>query len=136
MFTLRKTEAIFFIKQMYQEVLIQLDIEKVETYFSSDYQQVTDGKVSSLEEFKKHLSTLKVMTKQLDIPAFHDMLFDEETQQGCFRYTVHVELSTGDHGLIDVMALFTLLDGRIIWCDELTRPHEKNKTLEQLGHFS
>lgn len=52
MFTLRKTEAIFFIKQMYQEVLIQLDIEKVETYFSSDYQQVTDGKVSSLDEFK------------------------------------------------------------------------------------
>ncbi len=122
---------------MYEEVLIQINIEKVETYFSPEYQQVTDGKVSSLDEFKKHLSTLKVMTKQLEIPAFHDMLFDEETQQGCFRYTVHVELVQQEtRGLIDVMALFTLLDGRIIRCDELTRPHEKNKTLEQLGHIS
>ncbi|MGX9292474.1 nuclear transport factor 2 family protein [Bacillus sp. A015] len=131
-----KAEAIFFIKQMYQDVLTELDIQKVETYFSPDYQQVTDGKVSMLDEFKKHLSTLKEMTKQLKIPAFHDVLFDEETQQGCFRYTVHVELTSGDRGLIDVMALFTLLDGKIIQCDELTRPHEKHETLEQLGHIS
>ena len=45
-----KAEAIFFIKQMYQDVLTELDVQKVETYFSPDYQQVTDGKVSTLDE--------------------------------------------------------------------------------------
>ncbi|MEE3679191.1 nuclear transport factor 2 family protein [Bacillus safensis] len=131
-----KTEAISFIKEMYQEVLTKFDTKKVETYFSPDYQQVTDGKVSTLDEFKKHLSTLKEMTTQLAIPAFHDVLFDEETQQACFRYTVHVDLTNGDGGLIDVTALFTFLDGRIIRCDELTRAHEKHEMLEQLGHIS
>ncbi|AZV51615.1 nuclear transport factor 2 family protein [Bacillus pumilus] len=131
-----KKEAISFIKEMYEEVLIKFNIEKVEAYFSPDYQQVTDGKVSTLDEFKKHLSTLKGLTKQLEIPVFHDVLFDEDTQQGCFRYTVNVELASGDRGLIDVMALFTLLDGRIIRCDELTRSHKQHETLEQLGHIS
>lgn len=107
----------------------------MEAYFSPDYKQVTDGKVSTLDEVKKHLS-LKGLTKQLEIPAFHEVLFDEETQQGCFRYTVHVELASGDRGFIDVIALFTLLDGRIIRCDELTLAHEKHETLEQLGHIS
>ncbi len=131
-----KKEAISFIKEMYEEVLIKFNIEKVEAYFSPDYQQVTDGKVSTLDEFKKHLSTLKGLTKQLEIPVFHDVLFDEDTQQGCFRYTVNVELASGDRGLIDVMALFMLLDGRIIRCDELTRSHKQHETLEQLGHIS
>ncbi|MBR0622297.1 nuclear transport factor 2 family protein [Bacillus sp. RP12] len=131
-----KKEAISFIKEMYEEVLIKFNIEKVEAYFSPDYQQVTDGKVSTLDEFKKHLSTLKGLTKQLEIPAFHDVLFDEDTQQGCFRYTVHVELASGDRGLIDVMALFTLLDGRFIRCDELTKSHKQHETLEQLGHIN
>ncbi|MCK6165029.1 nuclear transport factor 2 family protein [Bacillus pumilus] len=131
-----KKEAISFIKEMYEEVLIKFNIEKVEAYFSPDYQQVTDGKVSTLDEFKKHLSTLKGLTKQLEIPVFHDVLFDEDTQQGCFRYTVNVELASGDRGLIDVMALFTLLDGRIIRRDELTRSHKQHETLEQLGHIS
>ncbi|ABV61430.1 nuclear transport factor 2 family protein [Bacillus pumilus] len=131
-----KKEALSFIKEMYEEVLTKFNIEKVETYFSPEYQQVTDGEVSTLDEFKKHLSTLKGLTKQLEIPAFHDVLFEEETQQGCFRYTVHVELANGDRGFIDVMALFTLLDGKIIRCDELTRAHEKHETFEQLGHIS
>ncbi|PRS78736.1 MULTISPECIES: nuclear transport factor 2 family protein [unclassified Bacillus (in: firmicutes)] len=131
-----KKEAISFFKEMYEEVLIKFNIEKVEAYFSPDYQQVTDGKVSTLDEFKKHLSTLKGLTKQLEIPVFHDVLFDEDTQQGCFRYTVNVELASGDRGLIDVMALFTLLDGRIIRCDELTRSHKQHETLEQLGHIN
>ncbi|WP_236832122.1 hypothetical protein [Bacillus pumilus] len=36
-----KKEALSFIKEMYEEVLTKFNIEKVETYFSPEYQQVT-----------------------------------------------------------------------------------------------
>lgn len=41
------------IDNLYHDILINLDIEQIPKYFANEYIQITDHKVSNIDEFKK-----------------------------------------------------------------------------------
>ncbi|PTI45364.1 hypothetical protein BU120_05345 [Staphylococcus xylosus] len=42
------------IENLYNDILINLGIEQIPKYFAEDYIQITDHKVSNIDEFKNH----------------------------------------------------------------------------------
>ncbi|MFP3844808.1 hypothetical protein [Priestia filamentosa] len=67
---MNKNEVYTFLSNMYKDVLLDLNVNKVSQYFSPDYIQVTDGVQSNLNEFLNHLLTLKNIVKSLSQSSF------------------------------------------------------------------
>lgn len=56
---MNKSEAQQFLSNMYQDIVSEMNTEKIADYFSEDYVQVTDGSHIDLVQFKDHIRTLK-----------------------------------------------------------------------------
>ncbi|WP_251035588.1 hypothetical protein [Paenibacillus sp. ISL-20] len=67
---MNKQEAIRFISHMYNDIIVNFDFVKIPDYFHNDYVQVTDGNKINMEEFKNHLTTLKVTVDQITVSPF------------------------------------------------------------------
>lgn len=106
---------------MYQDVILDLKLDKISEYFSDQYMQVTDGTEVNIQGFHTHMETLKSIVDTLELSPFYDFLFDEEKQTATLRYEVHVKKKNGDSGVIEIIAIFELKDGEILRCNELTR---------------
>jgi hypothetical protein len=105
---------------------LNLNLDKVDTYFAPDYVQVTDHITTNIDEFKAHLEKLKAVVKSLTIETFKDMLIDEEKQSVFLRYDVIVEKKDNSIGNIEVYAVFTFNDeGKVISCNELTKEYDE-----------
>lgn len=114
------------IEQVYLDILIELNLEKVDTYFAPYYFQVTDHVRTDINKFKAHLEKLKAVVKSLTIETFKDMLIDEEKQTVFLRYDVIVEKMDNSIGNIEVYAVFTFNDdGKVIACNELTKEYDE-----------
>jgi hypothetical protein len=114
------------IEQVYLDILIELNLDKVDTYFAPEYIQVTDHITTNIDEFKAHLEKLKAVVKSLTIETFKDMLIDEEKQSVFLRYDVIVEKKDNSIGNIEVYAVFTFNDeGKVISCNELTKEYDE-----------
>lgn len=52
---MNKSKAQQFLSSMYQDILSEMNTEKIPDYFSENYVQVTDGSQIDLVQFKDHM---------------------------------------------------------------------------------
>ncbi|OOC61579.1 metallopeptidase [Paenibacillus ihbetae] len=133
---MNKHEAIRFISQMYTDIVVNFDFDKLPNYFHNDYYQVTDGKKINIEEFKKHLTTLKATVDKIIVSPFYDALYDEELQTLTLRYTVDVTKKSGTRGLIELIAIFEIQNRKIVRCNELSHALHNVKEFKELASIS
>ncbi|ELH0894887.1 nuclear transport factor 2 family protein [Vibrio fluvialis] len=95
-----------------------VDEREVERYFASSYQQVADGAVLNLSEFKQHLLTLKQLTRSMTVAVVAMAQQDEHVFS---RHQVSVEKRNGERSMLEVIAHFQWREGKIVRCDELSR---------------
>ena len=120
------------IEKLYTDILINLDVNKIDTYFAPSYVQTTEHQTSDINEFTDHLKKLKEVVARLSIEEFKTMLIDESQNTIFLRYDVHVEKKNGDKGKVEVYAEFVFNeDGKVITCKELTLPY--NEELNGIG---
>lgn len=130
---MNKKEVFEFLNAMYKDILIEMNVDKISEYFTQGYIQITDGVKSDINEFKSHLITLKEITKSLEVSPFYDFLYDSTEKVATLRYNVHVVKNNGYSGDVEVIALFEIADNKIVRCNELTSPIEKDSELESIG---
>lgn len=97
------------IENLYQDILINLDTEKIDHYFAAEYIQETDHDTLNLTEFKLHLQKLKEVVKTLTIEQFKDMLIDEQQQTIFLRYDVRVEKKIVRKAILKSMRYLNLM---------------------------
>ncbi len=56
---MEKQEMKTLIENAYEDVLNSLKVEKIESYFDTQYLQTTDGVNSNLNQFKQHIVALQ-----------------------------------------------------------------------------
>ncbi|MCU5746512.1 nuclear transport factor 2 family protein [Staphylococcus sp. SQ8-PEA] len=129
---MKKSQIQDRIRQVYDDILINLRLETIDEYFAADYKQVTDHHEVDLNGFKEHMAKLKSVVKKMNINEFTDQLIDEDQKCVFLRYNVHVEKKDSSDGLIEVYALFKFNDeGKIKACHELTQAYQTH--VEGLG---
>ncbi|MCG6401245.1 nuclear transport factor 2 family protein [Vibrio fluvialis] len=95
-----------------------VDEREVERCFASSYQQVADGTVLNLREFKEHLLTLKQLTQSMTVTV---VAMAQQDEHAFSRHQVRVEKRTGERSVVEVIAHFQWRAGKIVRCDELSR---------------
>ncbi|EJR64173.1 transposase [Bacillus sp. AF62] len=118
---LNKEQAYTFLKQVYQDVILDLKLDKISDYFSDQYIQVTVGTEVNIQGFHTHMEVLKSIVETRALSPFYDFLFDEEKQKATLRYEIHVKKKNGNIGVIEIIAIFELKNGGILRSNELTR---------------
>lgn len=114
------------IKSLYNDILIDLNLNKINNYFAPTYVQTTDHVSTNFDEFKAHLKKLKEVVSILKISHFKTMIIDEDQNAVFLRYDVEVEKKNGNQGIIEVYAEFTFNDeGKVMTCNELTLPYHE-----------
>lgn len=103
-----------------QEIICcpQHDESKIAQFFDSGYLQKVDGKSIDYSGFVKHMAILKSHTRQIRL------LIKAIVAEGDTVFTQHcvtAENSQGRWSEFEVFARFTLSDGKIYRCEELTR---------------
>ncbi|UKB77850.1 hypothetical protein [Chryseobacterium sp. MEBOG07] len=121
-----------FIQQVFKEVLENpvFDELLIEKYFSKEYIQLVDHNQLNYEEFVLHIKKLKEKV------AEQKMEIISHAENGNIIFTNHIAKSTlknGNKVSHKVLAEFTILDHKIIRCDELTLLVEGNHTEKNLG---
>lgn len=130
---MNKKQAYQFFTEVYQEIIVNLNINQIPEYFSEQYIQVTDGVRTNMIDFTNHIVTLKEHVASMSVSPFYDFLFDEAKQTVTLRYIVHVNKKNGETGDVEVIAIFELANNKIIRCNEMTCPLSNNKELENIG---
>ncbi|MCD2367746.1 MULTISPECIES: nuclear transport factor 2 family protein [Bacillus] len=133
---MNKSEAQQFLISMYQDILSEMNTEKIPDYFSENYVQVTDGSQIDLVQFKDHMRTLKKVARTITVSPFHEFLFDERLQSAAVRYTVNVVKTNGDRGRIEIIAMFKMNGFKIVQCHELSHAIEGKEDFEELAKIS
>ncbi|MBU5271789.1 nuclear transport factor 2 family protein [Staphylococcus caprae] len=114
------------IEKLYNAILINLDVEKINMYFAPSYIQTTDHHTSDINEFTDHLKKLKEVVARLSINEFKTMLIDESQNTIFLRYDVNVEKKDGFKGKVEVYAEFVFNEeGKVISCNELTQSYSE-----------
>ncbi|GGE35406.1 hypothetical protein GCM10011391_12670 [Pullulanibacillus camelliae] len=130
---MNKQQAYEFLKEIYHEIIINMNTQRIPHYFSDTYIQVTDGVHTNRDEFINHIKTLKTIVQSIQVSPFFDFLFDQDKQTATLRYHVNVHKKNGDSGDIEVIAIFELNDYQIVRCNELTFPLNKNESFQNIG---
>ncbi|CCG85419.1 nuclear transport factor 2 family protein [Erwinia piriflorinigrans] len=91
---------------------------KIAVFFAADYQQRVDGKQLDYSGFIRHMEALKLYTKRMSI-SIKSIVAENDTV--FTHHYVNVEKKQGEKSEFEVFARFTLLSGKIIRCEELTR---------------
>ncbi|WP_121605153.1 nuclear transport factor 2 family protein [Virgibacillus sp. Bac332] len=130
---MNKKQAYQFFTEVYQEIIVNLNINQIPEYFSEQYIQVTDGVRTNMIDFTNHIVTLKEHVASMSVSPFYDFLFDKAKQTVTLRYIVHVNKKNGETGDVEVIAIFELANNKIIRCNEMTCPLSNNKELENIG---
>lgn len=123
-------------KQIIQQVFSHIlenpvfDLSFIEKYFSKDYIQLVDHIQLNYEEFILHIQKLKekVTEQKIDIINW--------AENGNIIFTHHIAksvLKDGSVVLHKVLAEFTIQDGKVIRCDELTLLLEGTHHAKNLG---
>ncbi|MBS0941845.1 MULTISPECIES: nuclear transport factor 2 family protein [Leuconostoc] len=129
---MEKQEMKKLIEDAYSEVLNNLKVDKIEKYFGTQYLQTTDGVNSTFNQFKKHIVALQKVTIKIQVTNFQEEMFDVENQKIFLHYVVDVTKADGKEGHVEVFAVFTVNDNKIVRCEELTRALD-DKSLNDLG---
>ncbi|MEC1259598.1 nuclear transport factor 2 family protein [Bacillus swezeyi] len=133
---MNKNEAKQFLSQMYQDIVSEMNVEKIPDYFSSRYIQITDGNKIDLAELTDHMLALKEVAESITVSPFHEFLFDEDLQTATLRYTVEVVKKSGNCGRIELIAIFKLDDYKIVQCHELSNVIEGGDGFDELASIN
>ncbi len=129
---MEKQEMKTLIEDAYADVLNNLKVEKIERYFDTQYLQTTDSVNSTFNQFKQHIVALQKVTRKIQVTEFQEEMFDVENQKIFLHYVVNVTKIDGKVGHVEVFAVFTVNENKIVRCEELTRALD-DKTLNDLG---
>lgn len=94
------------------------DDATIRAFFSPKYQQYVDGKRLDFAGFVSHMAALKQLTERIGLTI---LAIAGEDGNVLTHHRVRVRKKAGDFAEIEVFAHFTLQDGLIIRCEELTR---------------
>ncbi|WP_242062562.1 hypothetical protein [Bacillus thuringiensis] len=72
----------------------------------------------------------------LELSPFYDFLFDEEKQTATLRYEIHVKKKNGNSGVVEIIAIFELKDGKILRCKELIRSLQPDDEFNTIGKIN
>jgi ketosteroid isomerase-like protein len=92
--------------------------ELIAEYFSHDYQQLADGNALDYAQFIQHMALLKQITQRMTLEV---IAIAEQGETVLTHHRVEVEKRDGSRSSIKVLAHFTVRDGKICACDELTK---------------
>ena len=98
--------------------------------FSEDYRQQVDGKVLDYAQFMQHMALLKQLTRSM---ALEIIAVAGQGEAVLTHHQVRVEKRDGGRSLVKVLAHFTVRDGKICACDELTQLLEGEHGDRDLG---
>ncbi|MDT3251846.1 nuclear transport factor 2 family protein [Serratia sp. root2] len=98
--------------------------------FSEDYRQQVDGKVLDYAQFMQHMALLKQLTRSM---ALEIIAVAGQGETVLTHHQVRVEKRDGGRSLVKVLAHFTVRDGKICACDELTQLLEGEHGDRDLG---
>ncbi|WP_160139691.1 hypothetical protein [Chryseobacterium sp. c4a] len=122
----------YIIQKVFTNVLENpvFDLSLIERYFSKDYIQFVDHQQLNYNEFILHIKKLKekVADQKIDLINY--------AENGNIIFTHHIAKSVLKDGSIilhKVLAEFTIQEGKIIKCDELTFLLEGDLSAKNLG---
>ncbi|WP_346827163.1 nuclear transport factor 2 family protein [Serratia inhibens] len=98
--------------------------------FSEDYRQQVDGKALDYAQFMQHMALLKQLTRSM---ALDIIAVAGQGEAVLTHHQVRVEKRDGGRSLVKVLAHFTVRDGKICACDELTQLLEGEHGDRDLG---
>lgn len=91
---------------------------KIRAFFSPNYQQIVDGQSLDFAGFVEHMAKLKHLTHTIDITL---VAIARQNHAVLTHHLVAVNKKDGAQSHLEVFAHFTLQDGLITRCEELTR---------------
>ncbi len=86
--------------------------------FSRRYRQTVDGNTLNYEQFLQHMALLKQITRCMTLEI---LAIAAEEENVLTHHLVNVEKCDGSRSQVRVLAHFTVRDGRIQSCVELTQ---------------
>lgn len=93
--------------------------EKIlETFFAPNYHQTVNGIELDYTQFVAHLSQLRQLTTAMELNI---LAIAQQEDKVLTHHLVDVSKKNGGHALTEVFASFTVDNGLIIGCQELTR---------------
>ena len=99
-------------------------------FFSADYHQQVDGNTLDYAHFIQHMALLKQLTRSMTLEI---VAVAGQGDSVLTHHRVRVEKRDGARSLIKVLAHFTVRDGKICACDELTQLLEGEHDDRDLG---
>lgn len=105
-------------------------IPVIEQFFSRNYIQVVDGKEIDFDEFVAHMKVLKEATESITITIKSIAEGDHSVHTQHFAKALKKD---GSYSEYEVFACFTILDNKIVRCEELTRMIQGGKSDRDLG---
>ncbi|AMO47061.1 SnoaL-like domain-containing protein [Kosakonia oryzendophytica] len=108
------------------------DEAKIRAFFSPQYRQYVDGESLDFHGFVDHMARLKQLTHAIEVTIIAIAHADQEVLT---HHRVVVSKKAGGQSHVDVLAHFTLQDGMIIRCEELTRLIQGPEGDRSLGHI-
>lgn len=106
------------------------NLSVIEQFFSRSYVQIVDGKKIDFDGFVKHMQVLKEATESINITI------KSIAQEGYRVHTQHYAKAIKKDGSCseyEVFACFSLSDGKIVRCEELTRMIQGANSDHNLG---
>lgn len=108
----------------------EFDQTKIEQYFAPSYQQTVNGVELGYAEFVAHVAKLKKDTKNRRVTV---LACAAEKEHVFTHHHVSADKVDGESVKFEVLAHFTLFEGKIVRCQELTRMIEGQAKDEDLG---
>lgn len=109
---------------------LNYDERVIRKYFSTGYVQYVDGQVLDFNQFCEHMKVQKQALKSIVID------FKTVARENNIVFTNHVvkmETKEGRIAIVQVIAEFHVLDGKITYCNELTHLLSGDKEDRDLG---
>ena len=120
------------VKKSFKAVVENLTYNEavIREYFSDAYLQQVDGTMLDFEAFCRHMQVQKQAVNAISI-AFKTLAQDGDTVFS--NHLVTIETKEGRKAVVQVIAEFRLKDGKIVYCDELTRQVSGDGQYSDLG---
>jgi len=108
----------------------EFDEAEIAQYFAPNYQQTVNGLELDYAEFVTHVAKLKKDTKNRRITI---LACAAEGEHVFTHHQVNADKTNGESVMFEVIANFTLTEGKIVRCQELTRMIQGQAQDEDLG---
>ncbi|UTH72385.1 nuclear transport factor 2 family protein [Chromobacterium sp. IIBBL 290-4] len=126
------TDPLALVRGMFADLIEagRNDEASIRRYMSDDYRQCVDGRELDLASFQAHLLKQREVVEKMQVEF---LAVAQDGDSVLTHHLVRVFKKNGDTPLFQVLAHFSIRDGRIAACDELTRQLEGHAADSDLG---